>query len=93
MASGGQRAAESSTGRRVTAIEEDEITPYVITNEIGKGKRSLLPIPDEGSCISGSFATVYRGYHQVSDTNYRFRCCLAGIPLPSAPVDRRQFAN
>lgn len=81
MASGGQRAAESSAGRRVAAIEEDEITPYVITNEIGKGEHSGLPIPDQGSCIPGSFATVYRGYHQVSNTNYRFRCYLTGFPL------------
>ena len=38
MASGGQRAAELSPGHRVAAIEDDEITPYVITNEIGKGE-------------------------------------------------------
>lgn len=30
--------------------DDDEVQPYVITNEIGKG----------------SFATVYRGYHSVS---------------------------
>jgi len=81
MASGGQRAAETSAGRRVAAIEDDEITPYVITNEIGKGERSLLLIFDKGSYISGSFATVYRGYHQVSNTTYRFRRYLTGIPL------------
>jgi serine/threonine-protein kinase ULK/ATG1 len=32
--------------------DDDEVHPYVITNEIGKG----------------SFATVYRGYHSVSWT-------------------------
>ena len=43
MASSGQRAAESSAGRRVAAIEDDEITPYVITNEIGKGEPHSRP--------------------------------------------------
>ena len=86
MASGGQRAAESSAGRRVAAIEDDEITPYVITNEIGKGKPFPVPVLDKDSCISGSFATVYRGYHQVFNATYRFSRYLAGIPLDSPPL-------
>jgi len=85
MASGGQRAAESSTGRRVAAIEDDEITPYVITNEIGKGEPPPILVLSKSSCPSGSFATVYRGYHQVSNTTYRFSRYLAGIPLDPPP--------
>jgi serine/threonine protein kinase len=42
----------------------------------------------QSSCISGSFATVYRGYHQVSNTTYRFSRYLSGNPAaPSASFD------
>lgn len=43
----GTSSAVPSSGQRP---EDDDLKPYVITQEIGKG----------------SFATVYKGYHQVN---------------------------
>jgi serine/threonine-protein kinase ULK2 len=42
-------AASTNRSRKKEAAEDDDAKPYVIVNEIGKG----------------SFATVYKGYHEV----------------------------
>lgn len=43
------KGAAASSPEARTATDEEEVRPYVLSAEIGKG----------------SFATVYRGYHEV----------------------------
>lgn len=42
--------AQSSSGTTVGRPEDEEVKPYIIVGDLGKG----------------SFATVYKGYHEVS---------------------------
>jgi len=42
-------AASTNRSSKKEAAEDDDAKPYIIVNEIGKG----------------SFATVYKGYHEV----------------------------
>ena len=42
--------AQSSSGTSMSRPEDEEVRPYIIVGDLGKG----------------SFATVYKGYHEVS---------------------------
>ena len=59
-------------------VEDEEIKPYVLTGELGKG----------------SFAVVYKGYHQVFIFRLLpvmgfLRSCFAGDPRAGGDQDRQ----